>query len=277
MTFPFPNVQGGHASAAGYALDDGTSTETYPTIHMDAGSGVTKNGSDQVTEWASRINTFSQFPLGGDLVRAPTYSASSSNLNSKPVIVFDGGDQMNGGANTTSSVVAGRNALPSTVTPPYWVIMAVHIETAANNDMFWSGQGATWATSGNYIGAMQHTTLGHRFWDGNGTSRYTNGSPSTGGFSAGQYVLAWQADGDDSYLYDSLNRYPFNGTQNTTVLEEDFAIGGLYRQAAYALNTDCEVAEVFIYDDLSVTMDGNTLDGGDLKVVVDYLKTKYSI
>ena len=268
----------GGGGAAGYALDDGTSTETYPVIHMDAGSGVTKNGFDQVTEWSSRINTYNMIPHAGDLVRAPTYSASSSNLNSKPVIVFDGDDSLNGGLNSLAvGTVAGRNAIPSAVSQTFWVIMVVHY--TAHGKTFWQGASDTWSNdASDKTWAATHGGVGPRAAAGIISSKYTNGSPSLGVFTVpSQNVWTWEFNGADSYLYDGLNRYPFNGDIGSIGIEEDFAIGGYYYSPASQLANNSEVAEVFIFDDLSVTMDGDTLDGGDLKVVVDYLKTKYSI
>lgn len=271
------------AVASGYALDDGTSTETYPIIHMDAGSGVTTTddatyGDDLVTEWSSRINTYDMIPHAGALVRAPKYSASSSNLNSKPVIVFDNSDTIQGGLNNISTTpVAGRNAIPSAVSQPYWVIMVVHYVTHGRS--FWQAAADTWSNdTSDRTWVLTHGSLGPRMTAGTGSFKYTNGSPSLGAFTVpSQNVWTWEVNGADSYLYDGLNRYPFNGDVGSIGIEEDFAIGGNYYSPASMLAADSEVAEAFIFDELSVTMDGDTLDGGDLKVVVDYLKTKYSI
>jgi hypothetical protein len=95
--------------------------------------------------------------------------------------------------------------------------------------------------------------------------------------TSGAHVYAWQINGTESYAYDNLNRGKFNGDAGAHNAENDIVLCSFHYTRAYDLPTGYEFAEIFILDDLSVEMDGNTVTGGDYKVIADYLSTKYDI
>jgi len=267
-----PAAGGGGGGGGGYDLDASYSIDTIPLIHWDASTLESENSASDgstFSTWTSREGN--DYDLNqADAAEQFTYEATSSNMNSKPVVVSsDGARHM---MTATDFLSAG------TVTQPVTLIFAIHKETLGSLKALFSGKDTSGSGLWHFTDYSPRSIFGSPQWyiyDGG----YVGGS--TTDMVTGAQIITWELNpaGTTNFYKELARSTTVSGTPSANnPFNYLFSLGSA-TNGGYDVPTDTEIGEVIIFNEVlsDTTVTSDNVDGGELFTIISYLKNKYGI
>ncbi len=243
-TLEFPNgtVTNPSAGVARYTPAAAPASAKNLLLHLDAGAGVTKDGSDLVSDWADQ-GDFGHHAVQATATNQPLWVTSV--INGQPVIRFDGVD--NYLVWHRSSVMVYRYTLAIVIRP--------RDATALEGILAWQ---ATLANTAPTLLIRRDTTNVTVFV--NGAVRWTIAHATD---ATKLYVLTYESGVYNLYV-DGTAQTAFAGVLSAQSLTDALYLGNGHNGYAFV-----EIPELYLYD--------YALSSGDRGTLTTALQTKYGI
>ena len=251
----------GGTAPGGFAKLGSNSDVLY---HLDAGKGVTLNGS-QVSQWADqsgRGNSFSQT----DTNRQPTYQSSGFGPNNKPYLYFDGDNTDSNGDRIPENA---DTLVLATSTQPRTVFLVNSTLAHRGLDGIWGLNNADTGIRRTSSSAWQHPGNTNDFT--NQGSMYVNGAP---GGSVGlntPHILTGVANRSLTFSATGIGNYFYNPSVSPRAWNGQLA-------EVLVFNRDLNLAEIRVVENhLSAKYGIGLVGGADVYAGDDPAKGDYDL